>query len=425
MIARKAAGLLALLSLAACADYGGDMGEPVPVPPPPPPAAEVLGPSQTYRVIAGDTVDTVAQQFGVPVEQLIAVNHLAYPYVLRKGQALAIPGRGAALAAAPGDHVVAAGETLSRIAQRNGTTVAALAALNGLAPPYTIRIGQHLRLPAPAPTEVASASATDAVVQMPASTPWPTLPAAASSKMTTEALPPPPGVAAAPGPAAAATTAAAGTAGASALPPPVLQPVAPAAPPPGDEPIDAAQAAPKQAASPPPVPKPDQPKPSAPGSAPSASGVAENMASLEPPPSAPSEAVQPAPRGAGKFLWPVNGKVVSPFGVKEGGQHNDGINIAAPLGTPVRAADNGVVVYAGNELRGFGNLLLIRHADGWVSAYAHCDALLVKRGEQVKRGQVVARVGQTGAVATPQLHFELRKSGQAVDPSSELGPQGA
>jgi murein DD-endopeptidase MepM/ murein hydrolase activator NlpD len=137
------------------------------------------------------------------------------------------------------------------------------------------------------------------------------------------------------------------------------------------------------------------------------------------------ENVTPPPRGSGKFLWPVNGKVVSVFGVKEGGQHNDGINIAAPLGTPVHAADNGVVAYAGNELRGFGNLLLIRHADGWVSAYAHCDALLVKRGDQVKRGQVIARVGQTGAVSSPQLHFELRKAGTAVDPTSELGPRGA
>ena len=137
------------------------------------------------------------------------------------------------------------------------------------------------------------------------------------------------------------------------------------------------------------------------------------------------ENVTPPPRGSGKFLWPVNGKLVSLFGVKEGGQHNDGINIAAPLGTPVHAADNGVVAYAGNELRGFGNLLLIRHADGWVSAYAHCDALLVKRGDEVKRGQVIARVGQTGAVSSPQLHFELRKAGTAVDPTSELGPQGA
>ena len=134
---------------------------------------------------------------------------------------------------------------------------------------------------------------------------------------------------------------------------------------------------------------------------------------------------QPAAHGNGKFLWPVNGKIVSPFGAKDGGQHNDGINIAAPLGTPVHAADTGVVVYAGNELRGFGNLLLIRHDNGWVSAYAHCDALLVKRGDTVKRGQVIARVGQSGNVDAPQLHFELRKGAEAVDPIAQLGPQGA
>ena len=155
----------------------------------------------------------------------------------------------------------------------------------------------------------------------------------------------------------------------------------------------------------------------------SASTAATTAPATQPAPT--PENVTPPPRGSGKFLWPVNGKVVSLFGVKEGGQHNDGINIAAPLGTPVHAADNGVVAYAGNELRGFGNLLLIRHADGWVSAYAHCDALLVKRGDEVKRGQVIARVGQTGAVSSPQLHFELRKAGTAVDPTNELGPQGA
>jgi murein DD-endopeptidase MepM/ murein hydrolase activator NlpD len=158
-------------------------------------------------------------------------------------------------------------------------------------------------------------------------------------------------------------------------------------------------------------------------SAPSAAAAAGSAGAAAAAPT--PESVTPPPRGSGKFLWPVNGKLISLYGVKQGGQHNDGINIAAPLGTPVRAADNGVVVYAGNELRGFGNLLLIRHADGWVSAYAHCDALLVKRGDQVKRGQVIARVGQTGAVSSPQLHFELRKSGQAVDPTTELGPQGA
>ena len=125
------------------------------------------------------------------------------------------------------------------------------------------------------------------------------------------------------------------------------------------------------------------------------------------------------------FLWPVNGKVISPFGSKNGGLHNDGINIAAPRGTPVRAAENGVVVYSGNQIRGFGNLLLIRHSDGWVTAYAHNDTLLVKKGQQVKRGETIARVGSTGNVTQPQLHFELRKGTEAVDPAGYLAPPGA
>lgn len=128
----------------------------------------------------------------------------------------------------------------------------------------------------------------------------------------------------------------------------------------------------------------------------------------------------PPKRAAGKFLWPVRGKVVSGFGSKGGGLYNDGINIAAAHGDIVRAAENGIVAYSGNELRGYGNLLLVRHADGWVSAYAHNGELLVKRGQVVKRGQPIARVGRSGAVAQPQLHFELRRGRKAVDPSPHL-----
>jgi murein DD-endopeptidase MepM/ murein hydrolase activator NlpD len=105
--------------------------------------------------------------------------------------------------------------------------------------------------------------------------------------------------------------------------------------------------------------------------------------------------------------------------------HNDGINIAAPKGTPVRAADNGVVVYVGNELRGFGNLVLIKHADNWVTAYAHNETTLVSRGDKVKRGQAIARVGNSGSVAEPQLHFEIRQGTRAVDPMGLLDPQRA
>ena len=91
-----------------------------------------------------------------------------------------------------------------------------------------------------------------------------------------------------------------------------------------------------------------------------------------------------------------------------------------PEGTPIKAADDGVVAYAGNELKGYGNLVLIRHADGYVSAYANASALLVKRGDSVKRGQVIARAGQTGNVNSPQLHFEIRKGSMPVDPMKYL-----
>ena len=114
------------------------------------------------------------------------------------------------------------------------------------------------------------------------------------------------------------------------------------------------------------------------------------------------------------------GRVISSFGAKSKGLRNDGINIAAPRGTPVRAAENGVVVYAGNELRGFGNLVLIKHSGGWVSAYAHNEDLAVRRGDKVRKGQRIARVGSSGGVTTPQLHFELRKGKRARDPRKYL-----
>lgn len=128
----------------------------------------------------------------------------------------------------------------------------------------------------------------------------------------------------------------------------------------------------------------------------------------------------PPTRSKGKFAWPVDGKVMTKFGSAGAGRHNDGINIRIAEGTSVRAAENGVVAYAGNELKGFGNLLLIKHADGWITAYAHNKQILVKRGQTVKRGQPVAKAGKTGNAKEPQLHFEIRKGTKAVDPMSYL-----
>ena len=132
-----------------------------------------------------------------------------------------------------------------------------------------------------------------------------------------------------------------------------------------------------------------------------------------------SEGARGRPGGQG-FAWPVEGRVVSSFGPKPGGLHNDGINIAVAAGIEVRAAGDGVVAYAGNELRGFGYLLLIRHDGGWMTAYAHNDALLVRRGQQVRCGEPVARAGSTGSVSTPQLHFEIRKGVRVVNPLRHL-----
>ena len=126
---------------------------------------------------------------------------------------------------------------------------------------------------------------------------------------------------------------------------------------------------------------------------------------------------EPPPRAGRHFMWPVKGgRMISSYGPQPGGLRNDGFNIAASRGSNVVAADNGVVAYAGGDLKGFGNLVLIKHAGGFVTTYAHNEKLLVKRGDRVKRGQVVATVGDSGSVTQPQVHFQIRQGAHAVDP---------
>jgi len=145
---------------------------------------------------------------------------------------------------------------------------------------------------------------------------------------------------------------------------------------------------------------------------------ASNVASSAPLP-------KPDPLSGNSFRWPVKGRVVSGFGTKPDGSHNDGINISVPQGTPVKASENGVVAYAGSELKGYGNLVLVRHANNWVSAYANNEQLLVKRGQKVNRGQVIAKAGATGTVSQPQVHFELRKGSRPVDPTKYMSSMAA
>jgi murein DD-endopeptidase MepM/ murein hydrolase activator NlpD len=133
-------------------------------------------------------------------------------------------------------------------------------------------------------------------------------------------------------------------------------------------------------------------------------------------------ALTPPPRaGDGRFARPVaGGRVVSSYGPKAGGLHNDGVDIAAPRGTPVTAAQDGVVAYAGDDLKGYGNLVLVRHEGGWVTAYAHLDSVAVGEGQRVARGAPLGAVGSTGTVDAPQLHFEVRQGTRALDPAKYL-----
>jgi murein DD-endopeptidase MepM/ murein hydrolase activator NlpD len=290
------------------------------------------------------------------------------------------------------DYVVAKGDTVYGLSRRFGVDMSSLVRENNIPAPYKIRIGQVLRLPAPV---VQSASAVG------------------TGMATTEVglgVPP------VPSPSAPVSSLPASSGGNSldvTGPAPISAPTTASS-------IDVAPLAPPTKAG------------GVAGAAPTAPAktAAEPSLGVSIPAKPAAAAVQanipvPAPRADSRFLWPIHGKIVSAFGVKQGGLHNDGINIEAPRGTVVRAAENGVVVYAGNELRGFGNLLLIKHADGWTTAYAHNEQILVQRGEQVKRGQPVAKVGATGNVTTPQLHFELREGTEAVDPVRYLGSQSA
>jgi murein DD-endopeptidase MepM/ murein hydrolase activator NlpD len=139
-------------------------------------------------------------------------------------------------------------------------------------------------------------------------------------------------------------------------------------------------------------------------------------------PSAPIAQNAPAkPVGNSQFIWPVaDGKIISHFGPKAGGRSNDGINIAVAEGEPIWAAAGGTVVYAGSDLKGYGNMIIIRHGNGWMTAYAHARSIAVKKGDSVKQGDIIAYVGMTGGVPSPQVHFAIRNGRTPVDPELYL-----
>jgi len=185
----------------------------------------------------------------------------------------------------------------------------------------------------------------------------------------------------------------------------------------GNAPAHGPAPAPLAAAQPKPLPAPAAPTQVA-SLAPTATARLVTPAAEAPQESA--SATHDLTGAAPSFRWPVRGRVIAGYGAKLNGSSNDGINLSVPEGTSVKAAEDGVVAYAGNELKGYGNLVLVRHANGFVTAYAHASEIMVKRGDQVKRGQILAHAGQTGNVNSPQLHFEIRKGSTPVDPTQYL-----
>ena len=148
--------------------------------------------------------------------------------------------------------------------------------------------------------------------------------------------------------------------------------------------------------------------------------VTSSSAKAKTQPVVTSTKARPTAYRKNKFAWPVKGTVISRYGAIGKGRSNDGINIKAPLGTTVKAADAGKVAYVGNELKGFGNLILIQHDDGWITAYAHNNSFLVRKGQRVQKGTPIAKVGSTGGVNTPQLHFEVRSGKKPLNPLAYL-----
>lgn len=394
-----AGGLAALLALSACAGPGPVTAPTTGAYNTPLPSAAAVQPAAPgeYVAGAGDTVYLVAQRNGVGVRALIDENNLQPPYALQPGQRLRIPPQR--------EHTVQTGETVYAIARRYQVPMAELVRINNIPQPYAIRVGQKLRLPDPV-GEIEAAAAPAATSQ----------PSVAQSAIQIVELPPPAG---APKPGAPYTAPPVPTASQLAAPPAIAKP---AAAPQAGAPTPLTPNAPS-----PPIVVGQTPPPGVIPSSPPAAPVAPPTITPAPAAPAPTESaaliVPPAPTAptAQGFIWPVKGELISRFGDKATGLRNDGINIAAPKGTPVVAADNGVVAYSGNELKGFGNLILIRHPNGWVTAYAHNETLLVARGEHVERGQEIARVGSTGNVTSPQLHFEVRKGGERIDPLSVIG----
>lgn len=343
----------------------------------------------TVVVAPGDTVDAIARRHGVSPQAVMQANNIADPAALAPGQRLVIPryvvnGTGAKLAHAAAPRT----PTAAAVPQAPATVARAPAPSASPVPAPVAGSSAQTLLPAPPVHTVASGDTLGRVAHKyrvsvkdiaVANGIAPETPLKIGMQLTVpvKVVAPPPS-------SQYGKTQLGGPVMAQAKPSAGVHPNMPVAPAPG-----------KLAASEP----------------------AANVR-LASPVEAPSE--EAGTNGAPAFRWPARGRVVNNFGAKVNGASSDGIDLAMPEGTQVRAADDGVVAYAGNELKGYGNLVLVRHSSGFVTAYANASELLVKRNDQVHKGQVILKSGQSGNAASPQLHFEIRKNSAPVDPMQFL-----
>jgi murein DD-endopeptidase MepM/ murein hydrolase activator NlpD len=310
------------------------------------------GGTTTIIVGTSDTLEIIAKRYNVSTAEIVRANGYKGPRTLSPGQQLIIPPRQAIAAAAPAPAVAA--PATRPIAAASGVHV-----VNKGDTLHSIARRKHVPV-----GELAKANNLDQSAKL-----------SIGMKLT---VPGNKSAAAEPAPAVAAP---AQQLQLAALTPPATRSITPAAP--------------QQSAR-----------------------LAQSNVQVEEKPAEPAANAKPSETTSAlpSFRWPVRGKVITSYGAKTNGKANDGINVAVPEGTPVKAAEDGVVAYSGNELKGYGNLILVRHSNGYVTAYAHASELLVRRGDTIKRGQIIAKSGQSGEVGSPQLHFEIRKGSSPVDP---------
>ena len=340
------------------------------------PAAASGGSIEVQR---GDTVYGLARRHGVTVKDLMAANNLTSAN-LKPGQRLQMPGAGsgsstgsaqtaeaaarksqpvtvAANASPPanwsGSYTVKAGDSLYRIAREHNVKVAELQSANGITNPMQLKPGLTLHVPGEGGA-MASASKPSSVVAAEAASPNTPEPSAPRAIQSTTQ-------------------------------PTLLN---------GSKQVAALNE----------------------GRMTDAPTTPTTPSAATQKPTQTAAAATAVPAAMSKLRWPAKGKVLSGFGQRSDGTHNDGVNIAVPQGTEVHAAEEGEVAYAGSELKGYGNLVLVRHDNGWVTAYAHNDTVMVKRGDKVRRGDVIAKAGSSGQVDQPQVHFELRQGSKPIDP---------